>query len=368
MASQYDFLDSFGDRPQSKALKKRWTSTVGFAANFALVGRFPNQWAHQIGGLNGLYLDYGGSAIRGGSGFTAKIGVGVAVKVSATQGIWGGASIFSTLAGTFGGGGMKFNLNFTADGRICVEKEGGGTIPETVCNLGRPLFLNTWWFIEWEMTYHEASDDLHNHSIDCKIWVEGVLLLDVSGIDLGNPTVVGHYINPSAIRFTSAQSSGFVTEYCDFYFRIAGAFGSGLRVLDMHPESDFLIEWDEPISPAPHYTEVQEEVLDLVDFIRGGNVWPKVDEFQLEDLPASVDGGRHLRMVQFEYYVEGTDGGDDVWVRAILPSGGGDILQPEVGIDGYYQTWVHDSSPFVGGPYLASDFDATIAGVQVDLL
>jgi len=367
MASEFDFVDSFSDRADTHALKKRWTGTTGFNAVFASgVGRFPGQIVHQVSGLTGLLLDYGGSTIRGASGFTGKFGVGVAVKVSASQGIFGGASVFATVPINAVGGGVTFTLSFTRDGRLAIEHSGVGIIAGTETSPAVSLHLGIYYFIEWEMTLHESSDDLIPHTFDTRIYIDGVEVLNASGIDLGVPSIPGNrYINPSLIRFNAGQEAGFVTEYCDFYFRTAGIFGAGLRVLCQHPESDFLIEWDEPVS-GTHFDDVDEDLLDLSDFIRATS-FPVKDQFNMEDLPATVPGTRTLKMVQFEYYLEGSEGGDDVFVKHFLTRGG-DVRDPNVGLTGLYKIWVHDSDPFSASTYLASEFNGDVAGVIAEVV
>ncbi len=366
MASQYDFVDSFSDRASAHALKKRWTGTIGFNAVFALTGRFSGQYTHQIGGLTGLVQDNGGSTVRGSSGFTAKFGMGVAVKVSSTTGQWGGASIFSSTAVNATGGGITLSLVFTTDGRIAISLGGSGIIPGTECDIAFPLFLGIFYFVEWEVTFHESAVDGIPHNFDTRVYIEGREVLNVSAIDLGLPTAPGNrFINASKIQFTAGQESGFVTEYCDFYFRTAGIFGAGLRILLNHPESDFLTEWDIP-SVGTHFTKVDEALLDTSDFIEATS-HPVKDQFDLEDLPASVPSTRELNMVQFEYYVEGSEGGESVFVKHFLTRGG-DVEDPDVGVTGLYKTWVHDSDPFDASAYLASEFDGDIAGVIAEVV
>ncbi len=366
MASQYDFLDSFSDRTGAQALLKRWNDTTGFDAVFAAVGRFPGQYAHQVGGLTGLIQDNGGSTIRGSSGFTGKFGMGCAVKVSSSTGQWGGASIFSTVPVTAPGGGATLSLVFTNDGRIAILHSGVGIVDGSFIDPGFPLFLNTYYFIEWEMTFHESSNDAIPHNFDTRVYIEGTEVLNASGLDLDVPSLPGNrYINPSLIRFNAGQEAGFVTEYCDFYFRTAGIFGAGLRVLLSHPESDFLIEWDEP-SVGDHFIKVDEALLSTVDYIRATS-FPVKDQFDMEDLPASVPSTRELNMVQFEYYLEGTEGGDDVFVKHFLTRGA-DVEDPDVGVSGFYKTWVHDSDPFTASAYLASEFDGDVAGVIAEVV
>ena len=75
--------------------KKFWSST-GFAPHLDPgVGRWGGQ-AYVLDGLNGIQVVYGGTGVPGSSGFTGKIGIGAAVKIVSNQGIFGGASIFST--------------------------------------------------------------------------------------------------------------------------------------------------------------------------------------------------------------------------------------------------------------------------------
>jgi len=162
----------------------------------------------------------------------------------------------------------------------------------------------------------------------------------------------------------SAQDSGYVTDYCDFYFRTAGIFGSGLRILNQHPEADSLIEFDEPVS-GDHFDEVDELLLDTTDYIRSVAA-PEIDQFALEDLPASVDPSRTVKMVQFEFHCEGDEDGDGIFLRNHVSQGATDVTHSENATSGLYQTVVYDSDPFAPGTLLASEFDSVAAGVMAD--
>ena len=171
------------------------------------------------------------------------------------------------------------------DGRLAIVRGGAGIIDGTISPVTFPMFLNIFYFIEWEVTFHESAINTVPHEIDFRVAIEGVEVLNVTGLSLGLPTAGGNLlIQPVAIRTATGQESGFVFTYSDLYFRTGGIFVCAAKVLKRKPTADTVTEWDIP-SSGTHFSKVDEDQLDMTDFIETVGA-PERDIFVMEDTPS----------------------------------------------------------------------------------
>lgn len=355
MAGTYDFLESFSDRNYSDVLKKVWNNSVAPGGHSFTTGRFSGYQSYACGAFGSLQADFGGSTTPGSSGIASKMGVGFAFYIDAANGEVGANTLFQTSGVSGSGLNVNLSLETTDDGRLILRPP---FTPAVTTDVRYNIKIKTWYYLEWEVTYHEADGVIvTDHTYDSKVYLDGTLILNVTGILATAWSVFKKYFNVSIIRFNPTNVSGI--RYADFYFRTAGVFGAGLRVMTLRPTGDGTFsEW----GAVPEYDAVDETLLDTTDFIITSATAPKRDTFIMEDISVAP-GGRNVKAQQYSAYNTGFQD-DNVKLRHYLYNGA-PAQHLGFAITGQYYRWYDDVDPFDATGFTVTEINATEGGVVI---
>lgn len=357
-------MESFADRIAANLTTKHWDSSV-----FPSLGTVNNRLGNPYFNGSTLHKEFVDTI----DGYTS-ISFGMAINVGTN---FNGSSTFIQLNNATGTAKLSFKIS--NDGRVGFYIEGDAAGYRA---LSAPLYAlhpGTWYYIavSAHLTPPDPEDLLTHWLIDLTVWIDGVAAINVAGVDLG----INALTDLSIFKFDLKAGGDVNTSHgvSDFYIRgglVLDALNEKFkapRICVLRPNADgasseFPVL--EPTSPTTHYTKVDEDTENQIDFVQATDETctpPVTDTFSLTDIPTVItSSSKKTLAAQFSFSNTATSDSD--------LSGGHNVLihvvnteedEFDVSGGGYNSVYIEETALFGGFPPSIGDANGLDSGARV---
>lgn len=215
--------------------------------------------------------------------------------------------------------------------------------------------VNEWHFVE---VRYVVSDTVGV----CQVWVDGVLVIDETGIDTKNG---GTADSIDLVRFGRTINNN--SDVGDIYIADQSTPLGPCRPIWLPVTSDGTHTDFVPLNAGAHYVEVDEATPDGDTTYNAGATEGDIDTYGLTDLPTPGAGNAwQVHAIQTVTYARKSDAGAKS-MRPVLRTGGADFSGSTVALAETYDTYteVFETNPDTAAAWNETEIDALEAGVEV---